>query len=103
MQSYYILCSGAPRRHPYKFLHWVPIMRLLHDKGLTHAQIGRKLGFTKDQVKQALARDRRKRRAIAQGHVPLPWGRPPGPSIRRKVFTTPTGVVVVEREKENTP
>lgn len=48
----------------------------LKEKGLTQKEIGQKLGFTKDQIKQFIHRKHRKERKIAAGIVLKKKGRP---------------------------
>lgn len=79
-------------------------MLALREKGWTLRQIAGEMGLTRDQVKQALARDRRKRRLLAQGLVPLPPGRPPGPYLGRRVIVDGDRVTVYDYfKKEDTP
>lgn len=44
--------------------------------GETNRQIAESYGLSKNQIKQLVARQNRKKRAIANGYVPLPQGRP---------------------------
>jgi len=46
------------------------------EAGETNRQIAESYGLTKNQIKQLVARQNRKKRAIANGYVPLPKGRP---------------------------
>ncbi len=46
------------------------------EAGETNRQIAESYGLTKYQIKQLVSRQNRKRRAIANGYVPLPKGRP---------------------------
>ena len=46
------------------------------EAGETNRQIAESYGLTKYQIKQLVARQNRKKRAIANGYVPLPKGRP---------------------------
>ena len=45
-------------------------------KGETNREIAESYGLSKNQIKQLVARQNRKKRAIANGYVPLPKGRP---------------------------
>jgi predicted transcriptional regulator len=54
------------------------------EAGETNRQIAESYGLTKYQIKQLVARQNRKKRAIANGYVPRPKGRP------RKDFTAET-------------
>ncbi len=45
--------------------------------GETNRQIGESYGLSREQVEQLIARYRRKQKAIANGYIPLPKGRPP--------------------------
>jgi predicted ArsR family transcriptional regulator len=45
-------------------------------EGKTQRQVGEALGLTRDQIKEFLKRQRRKRRKIEAGYIPLPKGRP---------------------------
>lgn len=44
--------------------------------GETNRQIAESYGLTKNQIKQLVTRQNRKKRAIANGYVPLSKGRP---------------------------
>ena len=44
--------------------------------GETNREIAESYGLSKNQIKQLVARQNRKKRAIANGYVPLPKGRP---------------------------
>lgn len=46
------------------------------EAGETNRQIAESYGLTTYQIKQLVARQNRKKRAIANGYVPLPKGRP---------------------------
>ena len=46
------------------------------EAGETNRQIAESYGLTKFQIKQLVARQNRKKRAIANGYVPLTKGRP---------------------------
>ena len=46
------------------------------EAGETNRQIAESYGLTKTQIKQLVARQNRKRRAIENGYVPQPKGRP---------------------------
>ncbi len=46
------------------------------EAGETNRQIGESYGLTKEQIKQLVTRQNRKMRAIAEGYVPRPKGRP---------------------------
>ena len=46
------------------------------EAGETNRQIAESYGLTKYQIKQLVARQNRTKRAIANGYVPLPKGRP---------------------------
>ena len=46
------------------------------EAGETNREIAESYGLTKTQIKQLVARQNRKRRAIENGYVPLPKGRP---------------------------
>ena len=49
----------------------------LREKGLTHKEIGRKLGFSQEQIKKFLKRYREKQNKIAAGIALKKKGRPP--------------------------
>ena len=49
----------------------------LIEKGLTHKEIGQRLGFTKEQVKGFIKRQHKKERKIAAGISVKKKGRPP--------------------------
>ena len=44
--------------------------------GETYREIGESYGLNREQIEQLVARYRRKQKAIANGYVPLPKGRP---------------------------
>ncbi len=46
------------------------------EAGETNREIAESYGLTKTQIKQLVSRQNRKRRAIENGYVPLPKGRP---------------------------
>ena len=46
------------------------------DAGETNREIAESYGLEKKQIKQPVARQNRKQRAIKNGYVPLPKGRP---------------------------
>ena len=48
----------------------------LHNQGLTHREVGERLGLTYKQVKKFFEREHRKERAIAAGEVIHRRGRP---------------------------
>ena len=49
--------------------------------GETNRQIAESYGLTKEQIKELVNRQNRKKRAIANGYVPLPKGRPRKDSV----------------------
>lgn len=49
----------------------------LKEQGLTHREIGKKLGFTKEQIKEFIKRRRRKERKLTSGKLIKSKGRPP--------------------------
>jgi len=52
------------------------IIRQRKADGETNREIAESYGLTKYQVKQLMARQNRKERRIAAGHIPRPKGRP---------------------------
>ena len=52
------------------------IIRQRKADGETNREIAESYGLTKYQVKQLMARQNRKERRIAAGHIPQPKGRP---------------------------
>ena len=52
------------------------IIRQRKAEGETNREIAESYGLTKYQVKQLMARQNRKERRIAAGHIPRPKGRP---------------------------
>ena len=52
------------------------IIRQRKSNGETNREIAESYGLTKYQVKQLMARQNRKERRIAAGHIPRPKGRP---------------------------
>ena len=52
------------------------VVRTRHEQGETYAQIASDYGLEKKQLKQLMARRRRKERKIAAGYIPRPKGRP---------------------------
>ena len=52
------------------------IIRQKKANGETNREIAESYGLTKYQVKQLMARQNRKERRIAAGHIPRPKGRP---------------------------
>ena len=52
------------------------IIRERKANGETNREIAESYGLTKYQVKQLMARQNRKERRIAAGHIPRPKGRP---------------------------
>ena len=52
------------------------IIRQRKANGETNREIAESYGLTKYQVKQLMARQNRKERRIAAGHIPRPKGRP---------------------------
>ena len=46
------------------------------EAGETHQQIGEAYGLSKEQIRNPVKRQNQKKRAIANGYVPLPKGRP---------------------------
>ena len=51
-------------------------VRNRHEQGETYAEIASDYGLEKKQLKQLMARRRRKERKIAAGYIPRPKGRP---------------------------
>ncbi len=51
------------------------------EAGETHQQIGEAYGLSKEQISNLVKRQNRKSRAIANGYVPRPKGRPRKTSI----------------------
>ena len=51
-------------------------VRTRHEQGETYAEIASDYGLEKKQLKQLMARRRRKERKIAAGYIPRPKGRP---------------------------
>lgn len=54
----------------------------MRDQGMTWREIGEKLGFSKNQMKQFNTRQNRKRRKLAEGIPPKPKGRPRKGEVR---------------------
>ena len=52
------------------------IIRQRKANGETNREIAESYGLTKYQIKQLMARQNRKERRIAAGHIPRPKGRP---------------------------
>ena len=52
------------------------VVRTRHEQGETYAEIASDYGLEKKQLKQLMARRRRKERMIAKGYIPRPKGRP---------------------------
>ena len=52
------------------------VVRTRHEQGETYAEIASDYGLEKKQLKQLMARRRRKERNIAAGYIPRPKGRP---------------------------
>ena len=52
------------------------VVRTRHEQGETYAEIASDYGLEKKQMKQLMARRRRKERKIAAGYIPRPKGRP---------------------------
>ena len=52
------------------------LVRTRHEQGETYAEIAFSYGLEKKQLKQLMARLRRKERNIAAGYIPRPKGRP---------------------------
>ena len=52
------------------------VVRTRHEQGETYAEIASDYGLEKKQLKQLMARRRRKERKIAAGYIPRPKGRP---------------------------
>ena len=52
------------------------IIRQRKANGETNREIAESYGLTKYQVKQLMARQNRKERRVAAGHIPRPKGRP---------------------------
>ena len=52
------------------------VVRTRHEQGETYAEIASGYGLEKKQLKQLMARRRRKERKIAAGYIPRPKGRP---------------------------
>ena len=52
------------------------VVRTRHEQGETCAEIASDYGLEKKQMKQLMARRRRKERKIAAGYIPRPKGRP---------------------------
>lgn len=51
------------------------------EAGETNRQIGESYGLSREQIEQLVARYHRKQKAIANGYIPLPKGRPPKNSL----------------------
>ena len=51
-------------------------IKALYEKGLTHREIGKRFGLSKEQIKEYLKRERRKEQKRAAGIVPKKKGRP---------------------------
>ena len=54
----------------------VTVIMQRHEQGETYREIGAALGLSREEVRGAVKRWRRKERRIAAGYVPLPKGRP---------------------------
>ena len=52
------------------------VVRTRHEQGETYAEIASDYALEKKQLKQLMARRRRKERKIAAGYIPRPKGRP---------------------------
>ena len=52
------------------------VVRTRHEQGETYTEIASDYGLEKKQLKQLMARRRRKERKIAAGYIPRPKGRP---------------------------
>ena len=52
------------------------VVRTRHEQGETYAEIASDYGLEKKQLKQLMARQRRKERNIEAGYIPRPTGRP---------------------------
>lgn len=52
------------------------IIEQRHEQGETYREIGASLGLSRDVVREAVKRQRRKERQIAAGYIPRPKGRP---------------------------
>ena len=48
----------------------------LKEEGYSYREIGEKLGFTKDEIRELIKRRNRMSRKIEEGYVPAPKGRP---------------------------
>lgn len=48
----------------------------LKEKGYSHREIGEKLGFTKEEVKDFFHRQNHNARRLEEGHIPQKKGRP---------------------------
>ena len=53
------------------------------EAGETNRQIAESYGLTMKQIKELVTRQNRKKRAIANGYVPLPKGRPRKDSVEQ--------------------
>ena len=54
----------------------VVLIEQRHEQGETYREIGSSLGLSREVVRSAMKRKRRKERKISEGYVPRPKGRP---------------------------
>ena len=54
----------------------VEIIQQRHENGETYREIGASFGLTREEVRGAVKRQRRKERKIVAGYMPRPKGRP---------------------------
>ena len=79
----------------------------LKEQGLTHKEVGERLGFTQKQVKKFLERYRRNKRKITAGIVIKPKGRPRKdgtelpPSVQQLGIVTQLKYELALKEREN--
>lgn len=57
------------------------------EAGETNREIAESYGLTKDQIKELVSRENRKRRKIENGYIPRPKGRPRKSAVTAEIKT----------------
>ena len=57
------------------------------EAGETNREIAESYGLTKDQIKELVSRENRKRRKIENGYIPRPKGRPRKSAVTSEIRT----------------
>jgi len=70
-------------------------IKQLREEGLSHREIGDRIGLSLKQIRKFFERQNKRERAIEKGYIPKPKGRP-----RKKPLTPEDRIRELEREVE---